>query len=62
MKGALLERAKTNDRATYWMRIVREIRQGKKDYEKLKPETVEKYIIQWDGKRNKYISLLDPHY
>ena len=44
------------------MRIVREIRQGKKDYEKLKPETVEKYIIQWDGKRNKYISLLDPHY
>ena len=32
MKGALLERAKTNYKATYWMRIMREIRQDKKDY------------------------------
>ena len=44
------------------MRIVREIRQGKKDIDDMKPETIEKYIIEWDRKKNEYISLIDPDY
>ena len=61
-KDVLLEKAKENDKNKYWMRIVREIRQGKKDVDDMKPETIEKYKIEWDRKKNEYISLLDPDY
>ena len=61
-KNVLLERAKENDKNKYWMRIVREIRQGKKDIDDMKPETIEKYKIEWDRKKNEYISLLDVDY
>ena len=44
------------------MRIIREIRQNKKDFENMKSETTEKYKIKWDSKRNEYISLIDPNY
>ena len=29
---------------------------------KMKPETIEKYKIKWDSKRNEYISLIDSNY
>ena len=61
-KNVLLEWAKENDKNKYWMRIVREIRQGKKDIDDMKPETIEKYKIEWDRKKNEYISLIDPDY
>ena len=61
-KNVLLERAKENDKNKYWMRIVREIRQGKKDIDDMKPETIEKYKIEWNKKKNEYISLIDPDY
>ena len=44
------------------MRIVREIRQGKKNVDDMKPETIEKYKIEWNRKKNEYISLIDPDY
>ena len=61
-KEQLLERAKVSDKANYWWRIVRELRQNKKNYEDMKPETIEKYKIEFDKKRNEYISLIDPDY
>ena len=61
-KEQLLERAKVSDKANYWRRIVRELRQNKKDYKDMKPATIEKYKIEFDKKRNEYISLIDPDY
>ena len=61
-KEQLLERAKVSDKANYWRRIVRELRQNKKNYKDMKPETIEKYKIEFDKKRNEYISLIDPDY
>ena len=61
-KDLLLEKAKENDKKKNWMRITRELNQNKKDFEKMKPETIEKYKIKWDSKRNQYISLIDPNY
>ena len=57
-KELLLEKAKINDKANYGTRIVRELNQNKKDFEKMKEETKEKYKIIFDKKKNEYISLL----
>ena len=46
-----------NNKNKYGMRIVREIRQGRKDIEDMKQETIEQYIIEWDRKRNEYVSF-----
>ena len=57
-KDDLLDRARVNDKAKYHIRVVRELNMNKKDYEKMKPETIEKYKIVYDEKSQKYISLL----
>ena len=54
----LLEKARENDKAKYHIRVVRELNQNKKDFEKMKEETKEKYKIMFDEKSQKYISLL----
>ena len=61
-KGELLEKAKINDKANYYKRAIRDLRSGRKDIEDMKPETIEKYKIEWDRKKNEYISLLDVDY
>ena len=61
-KGELLEKAKINDKANYYKRAIRDLRSGRKDIEDMKPETIEKYKIEWDIKKNEYISLLDVDY
>ena len=57
-KDKLLEKAKINDKANYGTRIVRELNQNKKDFDKMKEETKEKYKIIFDDEKNEYISLL----
>ena len=57
-KDVLLEKAKINDKANYKTRIIRELNMNKKDFEKMKEETKEKYKIVYDEKSQKYISLL----
>jgi hypothetical protein len=54
-KEILIERAKINDKEKYHMRIVRELNQNKKDFDKMKPQTIEKYKIMFDKKKNEYI-------
>ena len=45
------------------MRITRELNQNIFFFlKKMKPETIEKYKIKWDSKRNEYISLIDSNY
>ena len=61
-KEDLLEKAKANDKANYYKRAIRDLRTGRKDIEDFKPETIVKYEIQWDKKRNEYISLIDVDY
>ena len=57
-KEELLERAKLNDKEKYYLRFVRELNQNKKDFETMKPATIEKYKIKYDDKTKQYISLL----
>ena len=58
-KEKLLQKAKINDKEKYHVRIVRELNQNKKDFEKMKEETKEKYKIIFDKKKNEYISLIN---
>ena len=46
----------------YYLRITRELNQNKKDFKKMKPETIEKYKIKYDDKTKKYISLLNSNH
>ena len=61
-KGELLERAKISDKANYYKRAIRDLRSGRKNIEDFKDATIDKYKIEWDRKRNEYISLLDIDY
>jgi hypothetical protein len=61
-KEELLNRAKINDKEKYYLRITRELNQNKKDFKKMKPETIEKYKIKYDDKTKKYISLLNSNH
>jgi hypothetical protein len=61
-KDELLEKAKANDKANYYKRAIRDLRTGRKDIEDFKPETIVKYEIKWDKKRNEYVSLIDVDY
>jgi hypothetical protein len=45
-----------------YLRITRELNQNKKDFKKMKPETIEKYKIKYDDKTKKYISLLNSNH
>lgn len=58
----LLQKANDNNGNRNIIRIIRELRQGKKEYNELFKTTIDKYKIKFNEERNMYISELQPDY
>ncbi len=53
-KVKLIEMAKTNSRATYGRRLIRELNNNSKDISTVKNETIEKWNIKFNKVRKEY--------
>ena len=53
---------KENDKNKYWVRYIRELRDGVIDWENVRQSTREKYKLKYDEKLNKFISEIEPKY
>ena len=57
-RAEILEKAKANDKAKYYLRYCRELNSGLLDIKQVKKETTEKYKIKYNEETKQYYSVL----
>ncbi len=58
----LLEKNKQHQKTTYWLKYCYRLNKGLLNFDQVKKETLIKYKIQYNPKKDLYYSLLDPEY